>query len=321
MDIKTSKDMWYVKSFNFTGWDASKIDIYGAKAQIDEMIVRCAVNTVTIAVVARQEHSYSTVIDWNGNHILRDDQIEELITYTKSRGQKVILKPMLNTMDGYWRAYIRFFDEDVPCEPKWSDWFQSYTEYMLHFAELAEKNKVDMLIIGCELVGTDHKAVEWRKLVSEVRKVYSGLITYNCDKYQEHNVIWWDVLDVISSSGYYPIGDWKNQLQRIEGVVRKFNKPFFFSEAGCPSTAGAAQVPNDWQVIGKGSVDLEEQANYFTTMFENCSKVKWHYGYSIWDWPMSRMFPKIYDNKGGYDVIDKPAQEVVLKFFEKFNCC
>ncbi len=33
------------------------------------------------------------------------------------------------------------------------------------------------------------------------------------DKYQENNVTWWDCVDVISSSGYYPIDDWDRQLE------------------------------------------------------------------------------------------------------------
>lgn len=34
-----------------------------------------------------------------------------------------------------------------------------------------------------------------------------------------------------SHSGYYPIDDWENQLDRIEEVVKKYQKPFIFSEA------------------------------------------------------------------------------------------
>ena len=67
------------------------------------------------------------------------------------------------------------------------------------------------------------------------RSVYDGIVTYNCDKYQEDHVGWWDAVDVISSSGYYPVDDWENQLDRIEPVVAASGKPFFFMEAGCRS--------------------------------------------------------------------------------------
>ena len=32
---------------------------------------------------------------------------------------------------------------------------------------------------------------------------------------------------MISSSGYYPIDQWEQELDRIERVVQKFKKPFF----------------------------------------------------------------------------------------------
>lgn len=56
---------------------------------------------------------------------------------------------------------------------------------------------------------------------------YHGLVSYNTDKYQEDHVSWWDCVDVISSSGYYPIDQWEQELDRIEKTVLKYRKPFF----------------------------------------------------------------------------------------------
>ena len=58
-----------------------------------------------------------------------------------------------------------------------------------------------------------------------------GLVSYNTDKYQEDHVSWWDCVDVISSSGYYPIDQWEQELDCIEKTVLKYRKPFFFAEA------------------------------------------------------------------------------------------
>lgn len=309
------KSLWNIKSFNFVIWNAAETNIENAKKQIDAMIEMCSINTVTFAFAALQDHCYSTHIDWKGPHMFKDEQLSELIKYSLARNLKVIVKPMVNVRDGYWRAYIRFFDEDVPCEPKWKDWFKSYTEYIVHYAGLCEKESVDMLIIGCELVGTDHRENEWRELIGMVRQVYSGLITYNCDKYQEHNVKWWDALDVISSSGYYPESDWENQIKRIETVVQKYKKPFFFSEVGCPSTKSAALVPNDWTVVGKYPVDSEEQDRFFRLMFEKCNKLEWHYGYCIWDWDVNVELDNPPKESGDYSVVNKPSQLTIKNYF------
>ena len=68
-------------------------------------------------------------------------------------------------------------------------------------------------------------------------------------------------MDVISSSGYYPIEDWERQLDRIEAVAAKYQKPFFFAEVGCMSVAGSKHVPNDWTV--RGAADLAGQAAWY----------------------------------------------------------
>lgn len=34
-----------------------------------------------------------------------------------------------------WRRYVSFFDIDVPCEAKWSVWFDAYTDFDGHMVE------------------------------------------------------------------------------------------------------------------------------------------------------------------------------------------
>ena len=104
-----------------------------------------------------------------------DDELREVINYAKTLGLRVILKPMLNCRNGVWRAFINFFDKDVPCEPKWSVWFKNYTEYMLHYAAIAEETGCEMLMIGCELVMAERQEKYWRALIEKVRLVYTGL--------------------------------------------------------------------------------------------------------------------------------------------------
>ena len=311
------KTLWPIHSYNFTLWNAAQVDWGDARRQIDDMVDKCGVNTVTFIVSAQQAHTYSTDIDWKGPHMPSDADLTDLMRYAADKGLRCILKPMLNPTDGYWRAHIRFFDEDVPCEPKWGDWFHNYQDYIVHYAVLCEREGIDMLIAGCELVGTDHRETEWRTLIAAVRAVYGGLVTYNCDKYQEHNVAWWDACDAISSSGYYPVTDWPQQIERIARVVEKFDKPFFFSEVGCPSTAHTGEIPNDWTRIGKNPYDAAEQAKFFHVMFEACEPLDWHFGYCIWDWPFN-LRPD-YDPKTekGYAVIDKPAAALIRDCFSR----
>lgn len=246
------------------------------------------VTWTAIAWAALQDTPFSTDIHFRRDPTVTDEELVWAIREAKKRGMKVCLKPVVNVADGTWRAHIGFFDWDVPGEPSWTQWFASYREYVLHAARLAQTEGCEMLCIGCEMVRADGQEAHWRALVADVRAIYSGLVTYNCDKYQEDRVPWWDAVDVISSSGYYPIGAWDEQLDRIGAVVEREGKPFFFMEAGCPSRDGSAQLPNDWNLPGAPSG--AEQLTYYEAMFAACDARDWVQGFMLWDWP-AELYP------------------------------
>lgn len=285
-----------------------------SKASLKLMKEKTGSDTVILALGALQSTAHSEDVDYTGNYMPTDDELIKIITYAKELGLRVILKPLVNCKNGTWRAHINFFDQEVVCEPKWSNWFKSYTKYQLHYANIAEQMECEMFIVGCEMVQAERRADEWRKLIQDVKKVYTGLVSYNTDKYQEDNVTWWDAVDVISSSGYYPIHDWDNQIKRIEKVVQKYNKPFFFAEAGCPSREGSSHIPNNWEHVG--ALSLEEQANYYQVMFDKCKDVDWIKGFGLWDWK-SHIYKEvegIYDDE--YAVYGKPACTIIHDFYK-----
>lgn len=282
-----------------------------AHRSLDNLISRTNANLIILVPSGLQETAQSENIDYSMT--CGDKELTEFIEYARSNGLMVALKPTVNCRNGTWRAHINFFDEDVPCEPKWCNWFRSYTDFQLHFAQIAEKTGCELFIAGCEMVQTQRREAEWRKLISDIKSVYSGPVSYNTDKYQEHNVSWWDCVDIISSSGYYPVNDWENQLDRIERVVKKFDKPFFFAESGCMSVKGSNLVPNDWSV--RGEVDLQGQADWYKAMFTACDKRDWVKGYGVWDWAGIQYDEKEAFTKGGYDIYAKPAEKVVAEYY------
>ena len=52
---------------------------------------------------------------------------------------------------------------------------------MCHYAQIAERTGCEILVVGCEMVMSERREKEWRNLISAVREVYKGLITYNTD--------------------------------------------------------------------------------------------------------------------------------------------
>lgn len=286
-----------------------------ARESLRLLKTHCAADTVILAIVVEQATAQSTEINWQADTVVSDQEVKDIIAFAQEIGLKVILKPMVNVSDGTWRAHINFFDMDIPCEPKWSDWFKSYTDYMLHYAKIAEESQCEMLVIGCELVNADRRSQEWRELISLVRAEYNGLLTYNCDKYQEDHLQWWDALDVISSSGYYPIDQWETQLDRIEKIVTKHQKPFFFCEVGCPSREGSQYLPNDWTQAG--AVNMSAQAEWYQAMFTATNQRPWVQGFSLWDWKTNLYPIELAKENDDYAIYGKTAATVIHNYYSK----
>lgn len=282
--------MDFIKGINFATFaPRGALSSPGADESLGELLRELRPNAVILTPAGVQATAHSEEIDFTSPHTMDDAELTAVIRRLHAEGIRVILKPTVNCLDGTWRAYISFFDSDVPCEPKWSAWFAAYTAFQMHYAQLAEREGCWMFIPGCEMVMSEHREAEWRALIARLRTAYSGLIAYNCDKYQEDHVAWWDCVDVIASSGYYPIGDWEAQLDRIERVVQRFGKPFFFAELGCMATQGASLRPNDWSP--SGAYAPQEQADWYRAMLESTLRRSWVRGFGFWDWSAAPRIP------------------------------
>ncbi len=288
------------------------------KESLDRMIRSTGCNGLILPVCAWQDHTYSTAIDSDHPDVMSAEDVRNVCDYAKSRGLRIILKAMVNCRDGYWRAYIRFFDHPVPVEPGWEAWFAAWTGHVKRVAAMAEENRADLYCIGCEMVGTDHRDAEWRALIREVREIYHGPLTYNCDKYQEDHVAWWDAVDVISSSGYYPVSDLEKEFARIRAVAEREQKPFMFMECGCPSRNGSEQRPNDWR-FGRG-ISPETQAVWYSAFTGMLEKHPFIRGTGWWDWSATRLYPEYAGpDDAGYCTWGKPANRILREFSERIG--
>ena len=275
-------------------------------------------NAVILPVCAWQDHTYSVKMDTDHPDVMSAEDVKNVCDFSRELGLRVVLKAMVNCRDGYWRAYIRFFDQEVPVEPGWTEWFHAWTAHVLNVARMAEENRADLFCIGCEMVGTDHRETEWRALIREVRKVYRGPITYNCDKYQEDHISWWDAVDIISSSGYYPINDLPGQFSRIRRAAEKAGKPFVFMECGCPSRGGSEHRPNDWR-FGTGT-STEAQRAWYRAFIDEIRKNPFVRGTGWWDWPAGRLYPEYAgEDDNGYCTFGKPANQLIKAFADEIR--
>ncbi|GLV13413.1 hypothetical protein Heshes_10970 [Alicyclobacillus hesperidum] len=272
-------------------------------------------NWVTLAFQALQDTPQSVEVNYWDEPVVTDEEVSFAIEYAHHLGLKVCLKPVVNCRNGTWRAHISFFDHDVPGEPTWSEWFQSYGTFIIHYAELAERLGCEMFCVGCEMVQADKRELEWRTLIGQVREVYHGTLTYNCDKYQEEYVRWWDAVDMVSSSGYYPVSSFPERVKELRTFAQQVNKPFFFMEVGCMNVEGAAERPNDWS--HKGALSMQEQVMFYERLFSLLDNEPWFYGYMLWDWPATLYADDEAAYNRNYWFYHKPAEHVIRRYYAR----
>lgn len=282
---------------------------------LDAIKERTAANLIMLVPCGLQETAQSDIIRYDTEATMSDNELIAIIRYAKKLGFNVGLKPTINCKNGVYRAYVSFFDNEVPNEPSWKNWFQSYNEFQLHYAEIAQNENVDIFVCGSEMVMAESREDDWRRLIRLIRRTYKGIVTYNTDKYQEDHVTWWDELDAISSSGYYPIDVWEKELDRIEAVVKKYNLPFFFAEIGCMSSSGSSTLPHDWSI--RSATNVKEQERWYESMFFSASRRPWIAGEVIWCWSATPYALKKAAVDWGYDIMGKPAENVVNRYFGK----
>ncbi|MDR3276082.1 MAG: hypothetical protein LBT11_02535 [Treponema sp.] len=304
--------MDYIRGINFAPFPRRGVlGAASARASLEKLLETTAANHIILTPSGIQETPQSETIDFRGEGSPEDGELRGIIAFAQSLGLKVILKPTVNCRNGVWRAFINFFDHEAPCEPQWGPWFASHGRFQLHYARLAEETGCVMFIAGCEMVMAERREPEWRELIRQLRGVFSGPLSYNADKYQEDALGWWDCVDIIASSGYYPWGSWETELDRIERLVKRFAKPFFFAETGCMSVAGASKLPNDWKLAGESAP--EEQARWYADMFARTASRPWVEGFGLWSWPAVLPGDPLQDR--GYSIYGKPAAETVRSAF------
>ena len=186
---------------------------------IDE-IARTGANTLGLVVNAYQENGESTSIFIEARKTPPNSRIKKLIAHAKQRGLRVVLMPILlleNPREGDWRGTIRPTD--------WDDWWEDYTNYIMHYAWVAQAAGVDMYMVGSELVSTETQTRRWRGLIRRVRKAYKGRLSYSANWDHYEVVKWWDDLDVIGMTTYYDLAQGKEPtLEKIVAAWEPISK-------------------------------------------------------------------------------------------------
>ncbi|WP_297335579.1 hypothetical protein [Algoriphagus sp.] len=209
----------------------------------------------------------------------------------KSHQISSMLKPHL-WVRGAWPGEV-----EMSSEQDWQQWFGLYRKFIVDYARLAEKSEMPFFCIGTELEKTSHRTQDWRKIISAVREVYSGKITYAANFTEYEQIQFWSELDFIGIQGYFPLSEkkkptkrelinaWKTPISNIEAVVNQFQKPVIFTEIGYCNTEDAAKEPWVWPNERHASkLSESSQALCYEAFFDAVWTKEWLAGVYFWKW-------------------------------------
>lgn len=237
------------------------------------------------------------------------------------QGMVTMLKPQLWSWLG-WTGDIKMQNA-----ADWDLFFEYYEEWIMHYALLAELYDYDILCIGNEFqAATLSEHARWDALFEKVRLVYHGNITYAANWGSEFEQAgFWDMLDFISVNCYYPLSEktsptdaellaaFEHNLDIIEKVQKKYNKPVIFTEIGFKSIASPWIAPH--KDADEQAYDETSQDRCYQVMFKAMADEPWIKGTYIWKWPSYMDFSKEYSKD--FNPCNKLAEKTISENYKK----
>ena len=246
-----------------------------------------------------------------------DDHIRSVIAEIHRAGMQVFLMPVIQLEQagqGEWRGAV------APADPM--AWFESYRAFILHYAELAAEEKIDLLSVGSELSSMEGYRREWQEVIDSVREVYDGRLTYsaNWDHYSE--VSFWADVDYLGLSGYYTLSQsvkptysqaqkaWKDIRRELLQWQALHDKPMIFTEIGYASQSNAARTPWDYTAAGHPDPDLQRLC--YRAFIDTWRDTPQLLGAYLWIWEPGTGGMA----DGGYSWRDKPSQKEIEAWYQ-----
>lgn len=255
----------------------------------------------------------------------------QAIQLAKEAGLKIFLKPHVildkkmlahtsgshdKTNGASWRG-----DFKAQSEADWITWEDSYENYILKLAQLAEAHKVALFSIGTEMREFVIERPEfWTALIGKVREIYTGNLTYcaNWDEYDK--VTFWSQLDYIGVDAYFPINrsetpsvkktikKWKPIKKKLKSLSRSHNKKLLLTEYGYRNVAYSGHKP--WiHDDGKAQRNDRAQTNLYEAFFKTFWNEKWVAGGFSWNWQQAIV------SDTDFTIQDKPALAITKNWY------
>jgi hypothetical protein len=230
----------------------------------------------------------------------------------------VMLRPILDEQSledaqGDWRGTIQPSDR--------GRWFATYSALLVQYAEMADAHQVEYFDVGTELNSLQRETEHWHEVISSMRSVYSGRITYSVN-FDFRGVGFADTLDFIGLDAYFPLHApevatvdemqqaWAEWTPALRGLAATTGRPVVLTELGARSTPGAHIKPLVWYT--QAPPDPEEQARYYQASCNALFPVVT--GFYWWMVTFDSPYPNAIQDTS-YDPLGKPAEQEIRNCF------
>jgi len=316
----TTKTIPYMRGMNFgfaapRGWYGSD----EALAQIPKMKA-LNIDWVAAHVTYVMETYSSTRVYLDPVFTPGDAEVIRWVRAAREAGLKVMLKPILEPLDGIWRGLVSPPGDGVSTFAKhhasfdnYSRWKKSFKAVLANYADLAQEASVDCLCLGAEYMEMEKPGFTamWEEIIADTRKRYHGLLTYEFTprwlpmrryEFTPDGPVkaskpalgsWWSKLDFLGFSCY---GDstaenptveefakgFESRKKEAAELAAEFGLPLALLETGRRSTRGLKG--NAFDFTHPGVYDAEIQSRYMEGVHLAFQGEPWYRGSFWWKW-------------------------------------
>ena len=257
---------------------------------------------------------HNTDRQWFGETRAGAEQYSEML---RKSNIMVMVKPQIWISHGAFTGHLKMTSEE-----DWKILELSYRSFIMEYANLAEQVGAELFCIGTELEQfIVHRPDFWNTLITDIKSVYGGKLTYaaNWDEYKR--VPFWKQLDYIGVDAYFPVSEsqtpsleeskkgWEKWKEELQGISERENRKILFAEFGYRSVDYAGKEP--WRSDRSLTVaNHEAQSNTTKAIFEEFWKEEWFAGGFIWKWFIN------HEKSGGlensqFTPQNKPVEELI----------
>jgi hypothetical protein len=256
---------------------------------VEEIAARGASDVLVVANAYQSNRFASDIRGRDGRSPTRET-LARTLRQVRAAGMRAALMPVvrLSQRAPYeWRGVI------APADGL-DAWFDAYESFVLPLARVAAEEGAQRFVVGSELSSLERYEAHWRRVIGQVRRVFPGRLTYSANWDHAHEVPFWDALDEVGLTAYFPISAegvvseesiaqaWREPRAQMKALAERSGKPVLVTEVGYASRRNAATRP--WDDSGSAEVDLRTQQRLYRGFCDALSDAPELSGFYAWNW-------------------------------------